>query len=85
MVIFSIIFLVISFVLTNILGPVGFIIANCVNMLARITHSIFFIYKMYKKTKFSPLNGLVPDVKFIVTLTFSGIVTKFSEVSLTVS
>lgn len=34
--IFSIIFIVMSFVLTRIFGPVGFIIANCVNMLCRI-------------------------------------------------
>lgn len=38
MVIFSITFLLISYVLTSVLGPVGFILANCVNMLARITH-----------------------------------------------
>lgn len=38
MVIFSISFLLISYMLTSFLGPVGFILANCVNMLARIIH-----------------------------------------------
>lgn len=38
MVIFSVSFLLISYVFTSVLGPVGFILANCVNMLARIIH-----------------------------------------------
>lgn len=45
MVVFSVSFLVISYVLTNLLGPVGFILANCVNMLARIIHRlVYFLF-----------------------------------------
>lgn len=38
MVVFSVMFLLISYVLTNIFGAVGFILANCINMGARIIH-----------------------------------------------
>jgi oligosaccharide translocation protein RFT1 len=79
MVIFSVSFLVISYVLTNIFGPVGFILANCVNMLARIIHSLIYINKKYKSTSYKPLEGLVPDRKFIAILVISGVATKLSE------
>lgn len=79
MVIFSVTFLVISFVLTNIFGPVGFILANCVNMTARIIHSLYFIYKKYLETKYTPLEGLIPSSKFVLILVLSGISTKLSE------
>jgi oligosaccharide translocation protein RFT1 len=79
MVIFSVSFLVISYVLTNIFGPVGFILANCVNMLARIIHSLIYINKKYKSTSYKPLEGLVPDRKFIAMLVISGVATKLSE------
>ncbi|RZC41890.1 RFT1 -like protein [Asbolus verrucosus] len=82
MVIFSISFLVISYVLTNILGPVGFILANCVNMLARITHSLIYIGKKYQDTAYKPLEGLIPTSKFLLALAASGVATKISEVVL---
>ncbi|XP_063916164.1 protein RFT1 homolog [Zophobas morio] len=83
MVIFSVSFLVISFVLTNILGPVGFILANCVNMLARIIHSLIYIYKKYQGTTYKPLSGLIPSQKFLLVLLISGVITKTSEVIVT--
>lgn len=42
MVIFSVSFLAISYLLTNTLGPVGFILANCINMSARIAHRLVY-------------------------------------------
>ncbi|KAF2903410.1 hypothetical protein ILUMI_02788 [Ignelater luminosus] len=82
MVIFSVTFLVISYVLTNIFGPVGFILANCINMTARIFHSIYYIKNMYKDTMYEPLKGLTPGKKFVLLLVLSGIVTKISELYL---
>ncbi|GLV34883.1 uncharacterized protein CBL_09363 [Carabus blaptoides fortunei] len=79
MVIFSVTFLVISYLLTYILGPVGFIIANCINMTARITHSIYFIQKRYQGTHYRPLEGLKPSVKFVIILIISAVITKISE------
>ena len=38
MLVFSCVFLVSSLVFTRLLGSVGFVVANCVNMLCRILH-----------------------------------------------
>lgn len=79
MVFFSITFLLISYILTNIFGPVGFILANCINMMARILHSLSYIKKQYKDTIFNPLEGLIPGPKFSVALTVSAFAIKLSE------
>ncbi|KAF5289728.1 hypothetical protein FQA39_LY03645 [Lamprigera yunnana] len=79
MVVFSITFLIISYVFTIICGPVGFILANCINMLARIIHSIHFIANSYKGSKYKPLHGLIPEKKFILALLLSGVLTKTSQ------
>nr|CAI5853895.1 unnamed protein product [Callosobruchus analis] len=80
MVIFSIIFLVISYVFTCTIGPVGFILANCFNMSARIIHSIIFIRQRYETTGHNPLQGYFPGQKFMTALLISGIIAKLSEV-----
>lgn len=80
MVIFSVSFLLISYILTTILGPVGFILANCINMTARIIHSVSFINKMHNETNYKPLEGLKPNKIFVGALLLSGIITKLSEV-----
>ncbi|CAH1970856.1 unnamed protein product [Acanthoscelides obtectus] len=79
MVIFSIVFLLISYVFTCTIGPVGFILANCFNMSARIIHSIIFIRKRYKNTRHNPLIGFFPGKKFLSVLILSGILAKISE------
>lgn len=79
MVFFSVTFLILSYMLTYFLGPVGFIISNCVNMFARIVHSISFIYKKYKNTNYEPLNGLYVGKIFLMTLFIAGIICKVSE------
>lgn len=81
MVVFSIMFLIISYLLTNIFGPVGFILANCINMAARIAHSLYFINNKYSETQYRPLEGLTPTLKFVLVLITSGICTKYSEVN----
>ncbi|CAG9774054.1 unnamed protein product [Ceutorhynchus assimilis] len=82
MVIFSIGFLLISYVLTNVLGPVGFILANCVNMVARIGHSLYFIWEKYHNSNYRPLEGLIPTSRFVIVLFLAGIFTKYSEIYL---
>lgn len=79
MVFFSISFLLLSYVLTYIFGPVGFIISNCVNMFARIMHSIHFINNKYKDTDYKPLQGLYVGKIFILSLFVIGVVCKISE------
>ncbi|XP_013118455.1 protein RFT1 homolog [Stomoxys calcitrans] len=66
--IFSIIFIVMSFVLTRIFGPVGFIIANCINMLCRICSSCKYIWDQFKPVEHKPLRGLKPGTLFSIGL-----------------
>ncbi|XP_068633042.1 man(5)GlcNAc(2)-PP-dolichol translocation protein RFT1 [Battus philenor] len=79
MVFFSISFLVLSYVLTFFLGPVGFIISNCINMFSRIIHSIHFINKKYKNTSYKPLKGLYVGKFFLLSLCIAGVICKISE------
>lgn len=80
MAIFSVTFLVLSYQLTNFFGAVGFILANCFNMLFRISYSLSYIGKQYKNLNMNPLEGLVPGKIFATMLVVSGIVCKASEV-----
>ncbi|XP_071960225.1 man(5)GlcNAc(2)-PP-dolichol translocation protein RFT1-like isoform X2 [Antedon mediterranea] len=78
---FSVVFLTSSYFLTKSVGSVGFILANCLNMLARIIHSIYFISNFYKGSRYSPLSGLVPTPPVLVVFTVSGLITIFSEIT----
>lgn len=80
MAIFSITFLLLSYQLTNIFGPVGFILANCCNMAFRISYSISYITRQFRGLHENPLDGLVPGKIFSSVLIFSGIACKYSEV-----
>ncbi|XP_037936377.1 protein RFT1 homolog [Teleopsis dalmanni] len=78
MAIFSISFLVLSYILTTIFGPVGFIFANCINMLSRISYSTHFIWKQYKPLNINPLKGLMPGKFFALSLILAGLLCKYS-------
>lgn len=79
MVFFSICFLLLSYILTYIFGPVGFIVSNCINMSARIVHSIHFINNKYKDTGYKPLEGLYVGKIFLLILFIAGCICKLSE------
>lgn len=76
---FSLMFLVSSWYLTKLFGSVGFILANCCNMSARILHSIYFIHHYFKETSLRPLHGLFPSVPVIFCFLVSLAVTATSE------
>ncbi|XP_038054403.1 protein RFT1 homolog [Patiria miniata] len=82
MLLFSIIFLSSSWFLTKTFGSVGFILANCLNMTARIIHSIYFTVNYYKDTAFQPLYGLLPSVPVLCTFVASWFITYISEMHL---
>lgn len=78
---FSVTFLALSYVLTNALGPVGFILANCTNMAFRIAYSTWYIGGQFRSTKVAnPLMGIVPGKWFVAVLAACGLVCKLSEV-----
>ncbi|XP_014287968.1 man(5)GlcNAc(2)-PP-dolichol translocation protein RFT1 isoform X1 [Halyomorpha halys] len=72
-------FLFFSLIFTYVLGSVGFIIANCGNMLARIFHSLKFIKKRYTGSQFDPVKGIVPGKLYLFTVATSGVITLMSE------
>lgn len=79
MVLFSISFLFLSYLFTYVFGPVGFIVSNCINMFARILHSVHFISSKYKDTGYTPLDGLYVGKIFLLTLFIAGCICKVSE------
>ncbi|XP_078483510.1 man(5)GlcNAc(2)-PP-dolichol translocation protein RFT1-like [Ciona intestinalis] len=81
MLLFSILFLSCSYYLTKAIGSVGFIIANCLNMIARILHSVFYINRYYSSFQSitSPLLGLIPGIPVILTLCLSSILCMVSQ------
>lgn len=81
MAIFSVTFLLLSYQLTNWLGPVGFILANCCNMSFRIVYSLSYIFKQYENVEHDPLTGLLPGKIYVTVLIAMGIACKLSEVS----
>lgn len=78
--IFSVTFLLLSYQLTSVFGPVGFILANCINMMLRIVFSYRFIHKQYGTVDLKPLDGIKPNKLFAISLIIFGIICKISEV-----
>ncbi|XP_068747153.1 man(5)GlcNAc(2)-PP-dolichol translocation protein RFT1-like isoform X2 [Montipora capricornis] len=67
----------------TVLGSVGFVIANCLNMLLRIYHSVKFIHNYFKSTpNRKPLHGLIPSHLVIAGFVVSWLVTTTSETRL---
>ncbi|KAH3887483.1 protein RFT1 homolog isoform X2 [Dreissena polymorpha] len=79
MVVFSILFLLSSLFLTRHFGSVGFILANCLNMTARIVHSIYYIHNYFKDSEFNPLQKVIPSPMVLAALMMALFVTLFSE------
>ncbi|PIK45196.1 hypothetical protein BSL78_17955 [Apostichopus japonicus] len=79
MLLFSILFLISSWYLTKTIGSVGFILANCLNMSARISHSIYFTRNYFKDSSYRPLRGLIPSWPVLAVCILSYLVTKYSE------
>ncbi|XP_040263022.1 protein RFT1 homolog [Bufo bufo] len=78
----SLSFLCLSYYMTTWLGSVGFIFANCFNMGLRIAHSLHYIWKYYRGSRYRPLSGLTPCPAVICALAVSAAVTGYSEVTL---
>ncbi|CAK7294349.1 Protein RFT1 homolog [Vulpes lagopus] len=73
-------FLVLSYLLTQWCGSVGFILANCFNMGIRITQSLCFIHRYYRKSPHRPLAGLYLSPALLGAFVLSGGITGVSEV-----
>ncbi|XP_046548577.1 protein RFT1 homolog [Haliotis rubra] len=79
MFIFSGVFLLSSWLLTKLLGSVGFILANCFNMLVRILHSVYFTRGYYRQSSTQPLWEGRPSLLVLVSLGGSHLIMYTSE------
>ena len=82
MLIFSFVFLSSSLFFTRFLGSVGFILANCVNMLTRIIHSCYYIRGYFSLTPHTPLLTALPSRRTLGAFLIAFVITVISEVSL---
>lgn len=80
MLMFSLVFLGSSLLLTHVFGSVGFILANCINMAARILHSAYFINTFFSPTPFRPLRDALPSITSLCSFGVAGIMAALSEV-----
>ncbi|KAG7233138.1 hypothetical protein INR49_007434 [Caranx melampygus] len=60
-------------------GGVGFILANCLNMGLRISHSLLYIHHYFQVSQWKPLRGLLPSPLLLLALGVSAVVTAVSE------
>eukprot|EP00731_Ephydatia_muelleri_P003795 Em0001g3795a len=79
MLVFSVVFLSASLLLTKFSGSVGFILANCINMACRICHSCRFIHSYFSSTPYRPLTLALPSLPMVTTFALSFLITAFSE------
>ncbi|XP_074643284.1 man(5)GlcNAc(2)-PP-dolichol translocation protein RFT1-like isoform X2 [Tubulanus polymorphus] len=79
MLLFSVLFLLASYYLAKMLGAVGFILANCLNMIARIIHSIYYVSHYMKEMPRSPLIGLLPSLPVSLVYFAAFVITTLSE------
>ncbi|KAI9565003.1 hypothetical protein GHT06_008745 [Daphnia sinensis] len=79
MVLLSCMFLFMSWLLSYLVGSVGFILANCINMVLRIIHSLWFISGQYQNLGFKPLRGIIPTMLESASLVFVFAVTATSS------
>ena len=60
----SVVYILLTYTLTKLLGPVGMVVANCCNMAMRTAHSAAVIYKTFQGRDQSPLQGLNPGTAY---------------------
>ncbi|XP_075997152.1 man(5)GlcNAc(2)-PP-dolichol translocation protein RFT1 [Genypterus blacodes] len=75
----SVSFLSLSYMLTWWAGGVGFILANCLNMGLRITHSLLYIHRYFRSSQWTPLRGLLPSPLLLLALGLSAVITALSQ------
>lgn len=80
LVLFSFIYLGCAVSLTPIVGALGFILANSINMLLRSTYSVWFIYNQYKDTDYQPLKTQWLSTRLLLVFLSTLAVTAISEV-----
>ena len=82
MTLMSVCYLVLTYTLTSMLGPVGMVLANCANMAVRIIFAVKVIQKTYEDQPINPLQSLIPDTDVLFLLLSAGVTCFLSEIYL---
>lgn len=77
--VFSVVYLVLAATLSHTLGAVGFVLANCVNMMLRILHGWVFIHRQFTATQHRPLSALAVPVPLLLSFVAAGATVAVSE------
>ena len=80
MTLMSVAYIVLTYTLASMLGPVGMVMANCCNMLIRIAAAVRVIINTFKDQQEQPITGLVPDTDITLLLISAGATCLLSEV-----
>ena len=83
----SVVYILLTYTLTKLLGPVGMVVANCCNMVLRIAAAVRVIRNTFRghedaETEASPapLSGLVPDTDMTLLLLSAAATCLLSEI-----
>lgn len=80
MTLMSVIYILLTYTLASLLGPVGMVMANCCNMIIRIAAAVRVIISTFKDQEEQPIMGLVPDTDITLLLISAGATCIISEV-----
>ena len=75
----SVSYLLLTWLLTSLLGPVGLVLANCANMAIRIFFSLEIIKQTFSGVTPDPLDGLSPDNDILLIILTAGTCCQLSE------
>ena len=80
MTLMSVAYILLTYTLASLLGPVGMVMANCCNMVIRIAASVRVIVNTFRDQEEQPIMGLVPDTDITLLLISAGATCLLSEV-----
>ena len=80
MTLMSVAYVLLTYTLASLLGPVGMVMANCCNMIIRIAAAVRVILNTFRDQEEQPIMGLVPDTDITLLIISAGATCLLSEV-----
>ena len=80
MTLMSVVYILLTYTLASLLGPVGMVMANCCNMVIRIAAAVRVIVNTFRDQEEQPITGLLPDTDITLLIISAGATCLLSEV-----
>ena len=80
MTLMSVVYILLTYTLASLLGPVGMVMANCCNMVIRIAAAVRVIVNTFRDQEEQPITGLIPDTDITLLIISAGATCLLSEV-----